>query len=120
AIGAGGYYPSYEQYIMALDKGWHVAPTNNQDNHKGKWGNANDARDVVLTDDFSEEGIYEAIRNYRVYATEDKNLEINYTLNGQMLGSIISDVPENVTINVSAYDPDGSDSISKVEVVVNS
>ena len=120
AIGAGGYYPSYEQYIMALDKGWHVAPTNNQDNHKGKWGNANDARDVVLTDDFSQDGIYEAIRNYRVYATEDKNLEINYTLNGQMLGSIISDVPENVTINVSAYDPDGSDSISKVEVVVNS
>ena len=120
AIGAGGYYPSYEQYIMALDKGWHVAPTNNQDNHKGKWGNANDARDVILTDDFSEEGIYEAIRNYRVYATEDKNLEINYTLNGQMLGSIISDVPKNVTINVSAYDPDASDSISKVEVVVNS
>ena len=37
-IGAGGYYPSYEQYIMALDKGWHVAPTNNQDNHKGKLG----------------------------------------------------------------------------------
>ena len=120
AIGAGGYYPSYEQYIMALDKGWHVAPTNNQDNHKGKWGNANDARDVILTDDFSEEGIYEAIRNYRVYATEDKNLEINYTLNGQMLGSIISDVPKNVTINVSAYDPDASDSISKVEVMVNS
>lgn len=42
-IGAGGYYPSYEQYIMALDKGWHLAPTNNQDNHQGKWGNANDA-----------------------------------------------------------------------------
>ena len=119
-IGAGGYYPSYEQYIMALDKGWHVAPTNNQDNHKGKWGNANDARDVILTDDFSQEGLYEAIRNYRVYATEDKNLEINYTLNGQMLGSIISDVPEEVAINVSVYDPDASDSISKVEVVVNS
>ncbi|MBQ5459582.1 MAG: peptidylprolyl isomerase, partial [Rhodocyclaceae bacterium] len=39
-IGAGGYYPSYEEYILALDKGWHVAPTNNQDNHKGRWGNA--------------------------------------------------------------------------------
>ena len=55
-IGAGGYYPSYEYYTMALDKGWHVAPTNNQDNHKGKWGNANDARDVILTDNFTEEG----------------------------------------------------------------
>ena len=120
AIGAGGYYPSYEYYIMALDKGWHLAPTNNQDNHKGKWGNANDARDVILTDNFSEEGIYEAIRNYRVYATEDKNLEINYTLNGQMLGSIIEEVPETANINVTVYDPDSSDSISKVEVVVNS
>lgn len=120
AIGAGGYYPSYEYYIMALDKGWHVAPTNNQDNHKGKWGNANDARDVILTDDFSEEGLYEAIRNYRVYATEDKNLEINYTLNGEMLGTIIEDVPEMADINVTLYDPDASDSISKVEVVVNS
>ena len=120
AIGAGGYYPSYEQYIMALDKGWHVAPTNNQDNHKGKWGNANDARDVILTDDFSQEGIYQAIRDRRVYATEDKNLEINYTLNGQLLGSIIEEVPNEAAINVSVYDPDDSDSISKVEVVVNS
>ncbi len=119
AIGAGGYYPSYEQYIMALDKGWHVAPTNNQDNHKGKWGNANDARDVILTDDFSQEGIYQAIRDRRVYATEDKNLEINYTLNGEMLGSTIADA-ESANIKVSVYDPDASDSISKVEVVVNS
>ena len=120
AIGAGGYYPSYEYYIMALDKGWHVAPTNNQDNHKGKWGNANDARDVILTDNFSEEGLYQAIREYRVYATEDKNLEINYTLNGQMLGSIIEEVPEMANINVTVYDPDRTDSISRVEVVVNS
>ena len=119
AIGAGGYYPSYEQYIMALDKGWHVAPTNNQDNHKGKWGNANDARDVILTDDFSQEGIYQAIRDRRVYATEDKNLEINYTLNDEMLGSTIADA-ESANIKVSVYDPDASDSISKVEVVVNS
>lgn len=119
AIGGGGYYPSYEQYIMALDKGWHLAPTNNQDNHKGKWGNANDARDVILTDDFSQEGIYQAIRDRRVYATEDKNLEINYTLNGEMLGSTIADA-ESANIKVSVYDPDASDSISKVEVVVNS
>ena len=119
-IGAGGYYPSYEYYTMALDKGWHVAPTNNQDNHKGKWGNANDARDVIITDDFSEEGIYAAIRAMRMYATEDKNLEIGYTVNGQMLGSTISEVPEELNIGVTVYDPDKSDSISKVEVIVNS
>ena len=119
-IGAGGYYPSYEYYTMALDKGWHVAPTNNQDNHKGKWGNANDARDVILTDNFTEEGLYEAIRNYRVYSTEDKNLEIYYTVNGLQLGSIIEEVPEKLDINVLVNDPDASDSISKVEIIVNS
>lgn len=120
SIGSGGYFPSYEYYTMALDKGWHLAPTNNQDNHKGKWGNANDARDVILTDDFSEEGIYKAIREMRMYATEDKNLEIYYTLNGLQLGSTISEVPEKVTINVNVYDPDATDKISKVEVIVNS
>ena len=119
-IGAGGYFPSYEYYTMALDKGWHVAPTNNQDNHKGKWGNANDARDVIITDDFSEEGIYAAIRAMRMYATEDKNLEITYTVNGNLLGSSITEVPEKLTLDVTVYDPDKSDSISKVEVIVNS
>ena len=119
-IGAGGYYPSYEQYIMALDKGWHLAPTNNQDNHQGKWGNANDARDVILTDNFTEEGIYDAIRALRMYATEDKNLELGYTVNGLMMGSSIKTVPGKLDIEVSVYDPDRTDSISKVEVVVNS
>lgn len=118
-IGAGGYYPSYEQYIMALDKGWHVAPTNNQDNHKGRWGNANDARDVILTDDFTEAGIYSAIRSRCMYATEDKNLDLDYTVNGSMMGSII-DVPEKLNFEISFNDPDRTDSIAKVELVVNS
>ena len=119
-IGAGGYYPSYEQYIIALDKGWHLGPTNNQDNHKGRWGNANDARDVVLTNDFSVEGIYEAIRNLRIYATEDKNLEIGYTVNDQQMGTIFNDnnpVGDKMNVVVRVFDPDNKDSIVKVELV---
>ena len=119
-VGAGGYYPSYSEYIKALDKGWHLAPTNNQDNHKGRWGNANDARDVILTDDFSEQGIYQAMRDMRIYATEDKNLEITYTVNDMPLGSIITEVPEKLKFDISFYDPDPTDSIAKVELVVNS
>ncbi|MBQ9459354.1 MAG: S-layer homology domain-containing protein [Oscillospiraceae bacterium] len=119
-IGAGGYYPSYEQYTMALDMGWHVAPTNNQDNHKGRWGNANDARDVILTDDFSEQGLYNAIRAMRVYATEDKNLELYYTVNDLPLGSSITEVPKALNLKVQFSDPDKADSIAKVEVIVNS
>ena len=119
-IGAGGYYPSYEQYTLALDKGWHVAPTNNQDNHKGRWGNANDARDVVLATELSEEAIYDAIRNYRVYATEDKNLDLNYTVNGMPMGTIFEEAPEQLEVVVNVFDPDAHEGFVKVELIGNS
>ncbi|MBQ1306325.1 MAG: hypothetical protein IIY44_08060, partial [Erysipelotrichales bacterium] len=120
-IGAGGYYPSYEQYDLALSKGWHVAPTNNQDNHKGRWGNANDARDVVLADKLTEEDIYNAIRALRVYSTEDKNLEIDYTVNDMPMGTIFSeDEPvETMNVVITLFDPDKSDGFSKVELIVD-
>ncbi len=121
-IGAGGYYPSYEQYTMALDKGWHVAPTNNQDNHKGAWGNGNDARDVILAEALTVDALYDAIRAYRVYSTEDKNLSIDYSINGMIMGSIIpsEEMPEKLNISVNVSDPDAADKIAKVEVIVNS
>ena len=118
AVGSGGYFPSYEYYIQALDKGWHVAPTNNQDNHKGNWGNSNNARSVVITDDFSEAGLLQGINNMSMYSTEDKNLNIMYTVNDQLMGSIINEVPESLHIQASINDPDDS-SIGTVEVVVN-
>ncbi|MBO4562417.1 MAG: DNA-binding protein, partial [Clostridia bacterium] len=122
AVGGSAYWPSYEQYTLALDMGWHVAPTNNQDNHKGKWGNANTARDVIITDNFSEEGIYEAMRNMTMYATEDKNLEIYYTLNDCIMGTVIPEDEEDpisaVDIYVSVSDPDG-EIVGRISVIVN-
>ena len=119
-IGAGGYYPSYSEYDLALSKGWHIAPTNNQDNHKGRWGNANDARDVVLAESFSEQGIYDAIRNLRVYATEDKNLELVYTVNDMPMGTVFGEEkPTELNVSVTMYDPDATDAIQKVEVIAD-
>lgn len=120
AIGSSGYFPSYEYYTRALDKGWHVAPTNNQDNHKGLWGDANTGRSVVLADSLTEEDIYDAMRNYRVYATEDNDLSIMYTLDGNIMGSILGagDVGDTVDIEVALSDPTDQ-SIGKVEVIVN-
>jgi len=118
AIGSSGYFPSYEYYIQALDKGWHLAPTNNQDNHKGNWGNSNNARSVILTDDFSEAGLINGMRNMTMYSTEDKNLEINYAVNDCIMGSVISEVPKKLNITASINDPD-NESIGTVEVVVN-
>ena len=118
AIGSSGYFPSYEYYTRALDKGWHVAPTNNQDNHKGNWGDSNTARSVVLASNLTEEAIYDAIRNYRVYATEDNDLSILYSLNGNAMGSILNKQESGVTLTAQITDPtDPAD--MKVEVIVN-
>jgi hypothetical protein len=118
AIGSAGYFPSYEYYTRALDKGWHVAPTNNQDNHKGYWGDANTGRTVILADSLTRDNIYDALRNMRTYATEDNDLEIQYTLNGEIMGTILDQTPDNVNIKVSLKDPTDS-ALGKVEVIVN-
>ncbi|RKM54713.1 hypothetical protein D6853_12810 [Butyrivibrio sp. X503] len=120
AIGSSGYFPSYEYYIRALDKGWHVAPTNNQDNHKGLWGDANTARTVMLADENTEEAIYDAMRNYRIYATEDNDLSIYYTLDGNVMGSILDKdaVGDMVEIKADIKEPTDK-AIGKVELIVN-
>lgn len=117
-VRGSGYFPSYDYYTRALDKGWHVAPTNNQDNHKGKWVNANTTRTVILSDSLTEDGLYDALRNRRTYATEDENLRINYTLNGEVLGTILDETPSRANIKVEIEDPD-NEPIGTVSVIVN-
>lgn len=118
AIGSAGYFPSYEYYTRALDKGWHIAPANNQDNHKGRWGDANTGRTVILADSLTRENIYDAIRNMRVYATEDNDLHIYYTLNGMEMGTILDEQPSEVNIKVKTSDATDSGRMT-VEVIAN-
>ncbi|WP_426349779.1 CehA/McbA family metallohydrolase [Alloiococcus sp. CFN-8] len=120
AIGSSGYFRSYDYYIKALDKGWHLAPTNNQDNHKGKWGDANTGRTVALLDNLNREEIYSAMRNMRIYATEDNDLSIYYTLNDNIMGTILPEGAVGATAKIKVDLKDPTDSkIGLVEVVVN-
>ncbi|MBQ3420674.1 MAG: CehA/McbA family metallohydrolase, partial [Romboutsia sp.] len=118
AVGSNNYFPSYDKYIEALDKGWHLAPTNGQDNHKGKWGDSNSTRTVIQTSELTRENIYQAMRDRSVYSTEDENLEITYKINGNTMGSILEEV-ENLDFDITINDPDKSDKIEKVEIIVN-
>lgn len=106
-----------EYYDLALDKGWHVAPTNNQNNHKGQWGDASDARTVVLAKSLTEEALYAAMKDRRVYATQDSDLTIYYELNGTVMGSILPK-SEEAEITVFLSDPT-DEAIGNVEVVTD-
>ena len=106
-----------EYYDLALDKGWHVAPTNNQNNHKGQWGDASEARTVVLAKDLTEESLYAAMKDRRVYATQDSDLAVYYELNGTVMGSIIPK-SESAAVTVFLSDPT-DEAIGNVEVVTD-
>lgn len=106
-----------EYYDLALDKGWHVAPTNNQNNHNGQWGDASDARTVVLAKSLTEEALYAAMKDRRVYATQDSDLAIYYELNGTVMGSIIPK-SESAAVTVFLSDPT-DEAIGSVEVVAD-
>ncbi len=116
-VGSSGYWPSYQYYTQALDKGWHLAPANGQDNHKGKWGDSNTTRTVVIADSLSRSSILRAINDLMVYSTEDDNFEVYFTANDLPMGSSFTDSPETIKFVVNMNDPDVGDNIAKLEVV---
>lgn len=106
-----------EYYHLALDKGWHVAPTNNQNNHNGQWGDASRARTVILAETLTEEALYDAMKDRRVYATQDSDLTVYYTLNGAVMGSIL---PKSKEAEITVFLSDPTDeAIGNVEVVTD-
>lgn len=113
------YWRCDAYYSKALDKGWHVAPTNGQDNHQRFWGNCNPFRTVILSKELTREAIFDAIREHRVYAAEDSNVEVNYTLNGYVMGSEIDDQVGAVDINVTITDADANDIVQEISVISN-
>lgn len=111
---------SYDAYTMALDAGWHVAPTNNQNNHNGAWGTADSGRTVVYAEALTEEAFAAALRARRVYATEDTDLEILYKLDGYLFGSMLTNRRVGETVNLTASLSDFSDgTVGTVEVIVD-
>ena len=99
-----------QYYTRALDKGWHIAPANNEGS----------GRTVIHARSLTEPALYEAIRNHQVYATQDNDLEIFYTLDGYPMGSALKKrhTGETADILVELYDPtDGT--IGLVEVIVD-
>jgi len=61
-------------YVKALDEGWHVAPTINEDNHTGLYGKQTRHRTGIWVTELTLNGVLDALRARRVFATEDAAL----------------------------------------------
>ena len=73
----------------ALEAGFHVAFTTNQDNHCANWGASYTNRNGVLLPNgtpLTSANFIDALKARRLYATMDKNSQLILTANGHLMG----------------------------------
>ena len=106
-------------YTKALDQGWYLAPTVGQSIFSSSWTDTS-VRTVIYAQSLTEADILSALKQRRTYATEDRDLEILYSMDGYLMGSALDlrHVGETADISVTVRDPSDS-AIGLAEVITN-
>ncbi len=80
-------------YKKMLERGFHVAPASNQDNHCANWGKSYTNRTAVLIPSgtaWNKSSFLAALKARRTFATMDKNSQLVLTANGHVMGERFS------------------------------
>lgn len=91
-----------------LRLGFHLAPTGDQDNHHKQWGTITDARTGILAPELTKTALLSAMRQRHVFASEDKNLRLIFTVNDHLCGDILA-TPGPTKVAFHLDDPDEPD-----------
>ncbi|MFT3788281.1 MAG: CehA/McbA family metallohydrolase [Tepidisphaeraceae bacterium] len=108
-----------KHYLAYLQRGFHLAPTGDQDNHKKQWGMTTDVRTGVWATELSRETLLDALRARHTYATEDKNLRLIARLNGHLMGDVIEadTPPDRLALSLDLQDDDEPEASYTIEVL---
>lgn len=110
---------SVADFLAYLNLGFKLAPTCDQDNHHKNWGRATHARTAVIADELTKPKILDGLRKRHVYATQDKNLQVIFFVQGHLCGDVISVLPAagaDFDIKYMISDPDEPDASYEIEV----
>jgi hypothetical protein len=108
---SGGLY--YGAYLSALDKGWMLAPTDNQDNHSLT---ANSHRTVVVAPELTRTALLEALRERRAYSSDDPDMKVVFKCGGQWMGSVVQTIDTTPRFDVMVED---DENIERLELITN-
>lgn len=98
---------STNAYLHYLNLGLYLAPSADGDNHFVTFGTSTDHRTAIWATTLTKEALMDAIRNNHFYATQDKNLVVDFRVNGHIMGSTIhATAGDALTISVQLTDPD--------------
>lgn len=101
------------EFVKALDKGWHVAPTNNQDNHSMS---TNCHRTAIVASELTRASLKDSIRKRRVYSTDDPNMKVVFKTGSVWMGTQMATGDPDITFTVSVTD---DEPILKMELISN-
>lgn len=123
------YKSGFEKYYYTDDWGkgspyidvgnlnnWYLGALGGQDNHAKTWGTLNDYRVGVLADGLTRENIFEAYQHRRYYATEDKDLFVDFRCQGYPMGSRIYTDNRDFTVKVKDQ---SNDNVKEVVLLKN-
>jgi hypothetical protein len=111
------YSSNEDDYFFYLSQGFHVSPSVGQDNHYKTWGSITEARTGILASALTKDAIFEAIRNHRTFASEDKNLSVKLYLNDKIMGSnVVAGENSELRISVIIDDKDEPNASYKISV----
>jgi hypothetical protein len=112
--GTSGYEGACKK---ALEAGFKLAFTTNQDNHCANWGASGTNRNGILIPTgvpLSKDAFIEAIKARRVFATMDKTSQLILTANGHLMGESFSNAgPLNLVAN---YAPGAGKAAATVQI----
>ena len=99
----------------ALQRGWHLGAICSTDNWGAMPGHFGRGRMACLAEELTRESLWEAFCARRVYGVTGDRIELDFTLDGQPMGSILqgSDI-RKIRVNVR-----GSDAIDRIELLRN-
>jgi hypothetical protein len=104
-----------DAYFTALRKGWHVSPSNNEDNHAPSWGKPPRATGVWATE-LSRLALRKAVRARRTFTTADDTALIWMKANGGCwMGSHLKGYPSG-TFTVTARDRQERDGFGRIDL----
>ena len=111
--GSSMSYLWYYQKLLA--KGYHLAPTIDHDNHNTTFGRTTYSRSAVVAPAISKTNIISGFRNMHVYATQDCDTKVDFTVNTKIMGnSLVASGAPIISVNLTDASNSTAGAIIKV------
>lgn len=113
--GGAAFSEKWDSYLAALDNGWLISPSQNEDNHHETWGDSARATGVWAPT-LTRRALRRAVRARRTFSTTDENASIRVMADDVCwMGSVLSGLGPTV-VTVEASDSQAADGFDRINL----